>query len=187
MRDDIRIVDACEDRHFIAMSLIHALGWRDTYRDAVPADFMAEEITDTRWVDVFRSNYKTGACHGLLLYRGDTPVSCVNYCRARQENYNPGNVCEFRNRGYEDWGEIASFYTHPDERGKGYGGILFEEAVARLAAEGFRNAFVFCLRENTGGRRFYESHGFEWDGTYAEIPFPHNVICVDLRYCKRLR
>ena len=29
----LRFVDACTDEHFAAMSLIHALGWRD-----IPAD-----------------------------------------------------------------------------------------------------------------------------------------------------
>ena len=34
---NLTFVDACTDEHFRAMSLIHALGWRDTYVDAVPA------------------------------------------------------------------------------------------------------------------------------------------------------
>ena len=56
--DELRFVDACTDAHFRAMSLIHALGWRDTYVDAVPADYMAREITDERWVETFRRNSK---------------------------------------------------------------------------------------------------------------------------------
>lgn len=183
MMNDLTFVDACTDEHFRAMSLIHALGWRDTYVNAIPADYMAKEITDDRWVDVFRKNYleNTGV-HGLLLYRGDTPVSCINYCQARQVNYNPGDICTFDNAAYAGWGEIASFYTHPAERSLGYGGLLFEEALRRLKADGFRNAFVFVLRENEKARQFYAAHGFAWDGTHADIPFPHNTVCVDLRY-----
>ena len=41
----LAFVDACSDEHFRAMSLIHALGWRDTYRGYVPDDYMAREIT----------------------------------------------------------------------------------------------------------------------------------------------
>ncbi len=185
--DDLRFVDAVAQEHFQAMSLIHALGWRDTYVGHVPQDYLDAEITDDRWVPVFRSNYETGnGVHGLLLYRGDTPVSCLNYCPARKVNYNPGEACQFDNVGYEDWGEIASFYTHPAERGRGYGGLLFEEALRRLKADGFQNAFVFVLRENEKARRFYAAHGFVWDGTHADIPFPHGAVCVDLRYVKQL-
>ncbi len=180
----LHFVDACTEEHFSAMSRIHAMGWRDTYQGYVPDDYMAREITDERWVAVFRQNYESGMCHGLLLYRDDTPVSCINYCRARTDNYNPGEKCRFHNENYKDWGEIASFYTHPEERGRGYGGRLLDEAVCRLQRNGYENVFVFVLRENEKARRFYARHGFSWDGTHADIPFPHNTVCVDLRYVK---
>jgi len=183
--EELRFVDACEEEHFRAMSLIHALGWRDTYVDAVPAAWMAEHITDERWVPLFRADYEQGRCRGLLLYRADVPVACINYGPARMDNYNAGQASTFPNESYRDWGEIISFYTHPAERGKGYGGLLIEEAVRRLHADGFQNVFVFVLRENEGARRFYASHGFEWDGTHADIPFPPDAVCVDLRYVKR--
>lgn len=183
---ELRFVNASEETHFRAMSLIHAMGWRDTYADAIPADFMEQEITDDRWVDTFRQNFEEGLCSGLLLYRGETPVSCINYGPARIANYNPGLVCTFDNANYEGWGEITSFYTHPEERGKHYGGFLLEEALRRLRSAGHPAAFVFVLRENEKARRFYASHGFSWDGTHADIPFPHDTICVDLRYCRTL-
>lgn len=186
--ENLRFVDACKDEHFTAMSLIHALGWRDTYVGYVPEAYMAREITDDRWVKVFRENYGSGACHGLLLYSGDIPVACINYCAARMKNYNSDgdDGWDSLNAAYAGWGEIASFYTHPAERGKGYGGLLFEEALRRLKAEGFENAFVFVLRENERARRFYAAHGFSWDGTHADIPFPPDAVCVDLRYVKAL-
>ena len=186
MTETLSFVDAVKEEHFRAMSLIHALGWRDTYKGFVPDEYLAQEITVDRWVDVFRSNFEKDTCHGLLLYRGDTPVACINYCKARQINYNPGDICRLDNEKYADWGEIASFYTHPEERGKGYGGLLFEEVLRRLRAEGFENAFVFVLRENEKARKFYSAHGFAWDGTHADIPFPPSTVCVDLRYVRKL-
>ncbi|HWS42480.1 MAG TPA: GNAT family N-acetyltransferase [Pseudoflavonifractor sp.] len=184
---ELRFVDACTEEHFEAMSLIHALGWRDTYVGYVPDDYMAREITDDRWVKFFRADYETGRCHGLLLYSGDAPVACVNYGPARVENLNAGSACTFDSRGYEGWGEIVSFYTHPEERGKGYGGLLFEEAVRRLREVGHPSAFVFVLRENQKARRFYAAHGFAWDGSSADIPFPPDAVCVDLRYIKEFK
>lgn len=185
--EELHFVDAVKEEHFSAMSLIHALGWRDTYVGYVPQDYLDTQITDDRWTAVFRNNYLSqNGCHGLLLYRGRTPVACINYCPARKSNYNTGEICSFENAGYENWGEIASFYTHPGERGKGYGGLLFEEALRRLKEAGFENAFVFVLRENERARKFYSSHGFVWDGTHTDIPFPPDAVCVDLRYVKKL-
>ncbi len=186
MRGPLRFVDAVGEEHFAAMSRIHARGWRDTYKDAVPADYLAGTITDDHWTGIFRNNFETqNGIHGLLLYRGETPASCLNYCRARTDNFNSAE-CRFQNQGFEDWGEIASFYTEPSERGKGYGGLLFEEALRRLREMGFRNAFVFVLRENEKARRFYAAHGFSWNGDVQEIPFPHGTVCCDLRYVRKL-
>ncbi len=185
MEEALHLVDAREMAHFQAMSRIHALGWRDTYVGHVPQDYLDREITDDRWTDVFRENYEDPqSCKGLLLYRADTPVACISYGPARAVNYNPGEVCRFDNQGYEGYGEIASFYTHPAERSKGYGGLLLEEAVRRLHAQGREKVFVFVLRENERARRFYAAHGFAWDGTHADIPFPGGTVCVDLRYVR---
>lgn len=172
---DLHFVDACTDEHFKAMSLIHALGWRDTYVGYVPNEYMAREITDDRWVTFFREDYEISRCNGLLLYRGSTPVGCLNYGKAR--NQEPG--CE-------GWGELYSFYVHPDERGKGYGTMLMEETTQRLKFSGFEGCYVYVLTENKRAREFYATHGFRWDGTHIDIPFPPDAICVDLRYTKVL-
>lgn len=185
--ESIRIVEACCQEHFVAMSLIHALGWRAAYPDAVPADFMAREITDDRWVEQFRENYKTGRAHGLLLYANDRPVCCATYGPARTDaGLQAGTACAFHNEGYEGWGEVISFYTHPEETGKGYGALIMEEVLRRLKADGFPSCYVYVLRENEGARRFYARHGFAWDGTHEDIPFPPDTICVDLRYTRSL-
>lgn len=186
MSDSLRFVDACTREHFAAMSRIHALGWHAAYVGHVPADYLEREITDQRWVSQFAEDYRTGRCRGLLLYRGDTPVGCINYGPARTENLNAGSPCTFDNRDYQGWGELISFYVHPQECGKGYGALLIEEAVSRLKAQGFSNVFVLVLRENEGARRFYARHGFAWDGTHQDIPFPPDAICVDLRYTRSL-
>jgi ribosomal protein S18 acetylase RimI-like enzyme len=99
-------------------------------------------------------------------------------------NYNTDEA--FPNEAYADWGEIASFYTHPAERSRGYGSILIEEVLRRLKGEGYQNAFVFVLRENEKARSFYAAHGFSWDGTSTDILFPPDAVCVDLRYTKKL-
>lgn len=181
--DSIRFVDATTQEHFAAMSLIHAMGWRAAYPDAVPAEFMAKEITDDRWIETFRQNYLTGRAHGLLLYAGDKPVCCATYGPARTDaGVQAGSVCKFHNAGYEGWGEVISFYSHPEETGKGYGSLLMDEVLRRLKTDGFSNCYVYVLRENEGARRFYARHGFAWDGTWEEIPFPPDAICIDLRY-----
>lgn len=183
---DLQLVPACTMEHFCHMSLIHALGWRTTYRDAVPADYMRDVITDDRWVDFFREDYESSRCHGLLLYSDCKPVSCCNYGPVRTGPSPRQSEELVLDTSYAGWSELISFYTHPEEKGKGYGSFLMEAALKRLRDAGYLQCLVLVLRENAEGRGFYAKHGFHWDGTHVDVPFPQGAVCMDLRYVRSL-
>ena len=184
MGEELVVEQAEELEQFQAMSRIHAMGWRDTYADALPVDWMKKNVTDDRWVETFQEYARGGINHCLLLRRGADPVTALTYGPARigDQSHGGGEIVHFDAEGYEGWGEVISFYTHPAERGKGYGGLLLETALERMKKEGFSDIYLFVLRENEKARRFYERHGFAWDGTQQEIPFPPDTVCIDLRY-----
>lgn len=182
--DELRFVDACTEEHFKAMSLIHALGWRDTYAEAVPADYMAREITDERWVPVFRQNYGEGRYHGLLLYDGEQPLCCATYGPARVDQSAGDTICDFSSPDLADWGELVSLYGHPDHWGRGYGSVVMEEVLRRLNAAGYPGCFLYVLRENERARRFYEKHGFAWEGHSLNVNLASDTTLTDLRYCR---
>ena len=187
MVEKLRFVEASTEAHFRAMSAIHARGWHAAYPGHVPEDYLREVITEDHWVPYFREDHATGRCRGLLLYAGETPAACCTYGPVRlgpSPRQSEGLVIE--GEAYRGWGEIISFYTEPALTGRGYGSRLMEEALRRLAAAGFPACYVFVLRENEGARRFYARHGFSWDGTSVDVPFPHDTVCVDLRYTRTL-
>ena len=174
--NSLRIIDACTEEHFAAMSRIHARGWHAAYPGHVPDDYLRDVITEDHWIPFFREDYATGRCRGLLLCDGDTPVCCCTYGPVRlgpSPRQSEGLV--IHGEAYRGWGEIISFYTAPACTGRGYGSVLMEEALRRLRADGYLNCYVFSAR-----------HGFAWDGTEEHIPFPHDMTCVDLRYTKQL-
>lgn len=179
-----QLVDACQERHFRDMSLLHALGWRAAYRDSIPADYMTREITDGRWVPVFRQNYEEGVYHGLLLYNEDLPLCCATYGPARVDQSAGDTVCNFSSPDLATWGELISLYGHPDHWELGYGSIVMEEILRRLQTAGYPGCFLYVLQENARARRFYEKHGFAWDGHSLEVALPPNAVLTDLRYCK---
>lgn len=180
----LRIADACEERHFRDMSLLHALGWRAAYRDNVPADYMAREITDGRWVPVFRQNHEEGIYRGLLLYSGDLPLCCATYGPARVDQSAGDTICNFSSPDLASWGELVSLYAHPDHWGQGYGFLVMDEVLKRMQAAGYPGCFLYVLQENDRARRFYEKHGFVWDGHSLEVALPPDAVLTDLRYCK---
>ena len=180
---ELRFVDACTEEHFIAMSAIHCRGWRTTYPGFVPDDYLRNVITEDHWVPFFREDCETKRCNGLLLYENDQPVACCTYGPIRS-GASPRQSADLviNSDNYPGWGEVISFYTEPARTGSGFGSLLLEEALRRLKAAGYPGCTLFVLQENQGARRFYERHGFSWDGTVQLVPFPHDMICHDLRY-----
>ena len=183
--EQLHIVDACREQHFRDMSLLHALGWRAAYRDSIPADYMAREITDERWVPVFRQNYREGVYHGLRLYKGEQPLCCATYGPARVDQSAGDTIGSFSSPDLAAWGELVSLYARPDRWGQGYGSIVMEEVLRRLSAAGYPGCFLYVLRENGRARRFYEKHGFAWDGRSLEVALGENTVLTDLRYCRK--
>ncbi len=187
MPEPLRFVDASREEHFAAMSAIHCRGWRSAYSGFVPEDYLREVTTEDHWIPFFREDYATKCCKGILLYENDTPVGCCNYGPIRSgpsPRQSEGLVIDASS--YGGWGEVISLYVEPDRTSCGYGALLLEEAVRRLGAEGYPGCTLFVLKENQGARRFYERHGFAWDGTVQKVPFPHGVVCNDLRYIRKL-
>lgn len=178
------LADAREEKHFQDMSLLHALGWRAAYRDSIPAEYMSREITDGRWVPVFRQNYAEGIYHGLLLYDGGLPLCCATYGPARVDQTAGDTICSFSSPDLAAWRELVSLYAHPDHWGQGYGSLVIDEVLRRFQAEDYPGCFLYVLRENDHARRFYEKHGFAWDGHSLEVALTQGTVLVDLRYCK---
>ena len=167
--EQLHIVDACREQHFRDMSLLHALGWRAAYRDSIPADYMAREITDERWV---------------LLYKGEQPLCCATYGPARVDQSAGDTICDFSSPDLAAWGELVSLYAHPDYWGQGHGSLVIEEVLNRVKATGCPGCFLYVLRENERARRFYEKHGFVWDGHALNVALTPDTTLSDLRYRK---
>ena len=58
--NSLRIIDACTEEHFAAMSRIHARGWHAAYPGHVPDDYLRDVITEDHWIPFFREDYATG-------------------------------------------------------------------------------------------------------------------------------
>ena len=61
-----------------------------------------------------------------------------------------------------DGAEIVAIHSLPESWGTGLGHSMLEEAMKQI---GEGTIFLWAFRENKRARRFYEKHGFHWDGT----------------------
>ena len=76
----------------------------------------------------------------------------------------------------EDGAEIVAIHSLPESWGTGLGHTMLTEALRRI---GDRPVHLWTFRENARARRFYEKHGFRWDGTERVSEFDD---AVEVRY-----
>lgn len=145
---EIRRLRADDDRN--ALSRIYEESWRFAYRGIIPQDYL-DGIPKGQWAaSADKPNIST-----LVLVADSEMIGTTSFCPSRFEDM-------------AGWGEIVSVYLLPDHMGKGYGKMLFAEAVRGLEEMGFRDIFLWVLEENTNARRFYEKQGFVPNGKYLD-------------------
>ena len=103
----------------------------------------------------------------------ETMDACTNpdNCRAMLEQiYREGKMHFLMggNQGFLCWqetennAEIVAIHSLPESWGSGLGHAMLTQALKQI---GDRPVFLWAFKENTRARRFYEKHGFCWDGS----------------------
>lgn len=78
----------------------------------------------------------------------------------------------------ESSAEIVAIHSLPESWGTGLGHAMLTEALTQI---GERTVFLWVFKENKRARRFYEKHGFRWDGTERVSEFDG---ALEVRYVK---
>ena len=78
----------------------------------------------------------------------------------------------------EHGAEIIAIHTLPEGRGTGLGTAMLTAALDQI---GKQPVFLWAFKENTRARRFYEKHGFRWDGSERVSEFDG---ALEVRYQK---
>ena len=82
----------------------------------------------------------------------------------------------------EDGAEIVAIHSLPESWGSGLGHVMIEKALEQI---GNVSVSLWAFEDNRRARRFYEKHGFYWDGSrrISEFDGAAEVRYV-LRRCK---
>ena len=78
-----------------------------------------------------------------------------------------------------DGAEIIAIHTLPESWGTGLGAAMLTEALDQI---GSRDVFLWAFKENKRARRFYEKHGFRWDGSERVSEFDG---ALEVRYVRQ--
>lgn len=162
----VKIIEATtEDSEVI--SKIHAISWKSAYKGIVPQDYL-DELKNDFWVNAFHNWISNNLFTALLIYDDEVPVGCIAYGKARDEEFS-------------GWGEIVSIYVLPDYWGKGYGHRLLVTALLDMKKRGYKNCYLWVLRDNSKAKKFYEKHGFNCNNDEYNFEI-NNKSLTDIRY-----
>ena len=78
----------------------------------------------------------------------------------------------------QDSAEIVAIHSLPESWGTGLGHAMLEEALNQISNQ---PVFLWAFKENKRARRFYEKHGFRWDGSERVSEFDG---ALEARYVK---
>lgn len=81
-------------------------------------------------------------------------------------------------RNTEDAAEIIAIHSLPESWGTGLGHAMLTEALNQI---GNQPVFLWAFKKNTRACRFYEKHGFHWDGSERVSEFDD---ALEVRYVK---
>ena len=154
-----------------AIADVHVESWRWAYRGLLPDDLLAALSVDERevaWLDAIRSDPGS-----VLVAVGPAVVGFAGVGASRDDDAEAGT------------GELLSLYVTESVVGTGVGAALLAAAQDRLRERGFTSVTLWVLDTNARGLRFYERHGWAWDGTRSS----HQAQCAEqpiVRYVTRL-
>ena len=135
---------------------IMAVSFRTTFSDFVTKQTLGACVREDNCAAMMESIYREGKMHFLI-------------------GENSGMLVW---KKVQDSVEIVAIHSLPESWGTGLGYAMLEEALNQI---GNQPVFLWAFKENKRARRFYEKHGFRWDGTERVSEFDG---ALEVRYMK---
>jgi GNAT superfamily N-acetyltransferase len=166
------------------LAAIRVASWRAGYAGIVPDEVLAALDVDheaTRWTAILHDAAAQGLRVEFVADHRDVVVGYAAVGPYRGPEVDPNRPVDDDPPG----GELGAFYLHPDAWGSGAADPLIDRAEVLLAGRGHAEPVLWVFEANARARRFYERHGWSFDGTVSSMSFG-DAHPVDLRYRKNL-
>jgi ribosomal protein S18 acetylase RimI-like enzyme len=128
-----------------AIARVHVDSWRTTYRDLLPAEFLAS-LTESgyteRWQRVIGER-------SSRVYVVEETAEVVGFASCGRERAGEAGFA----------GELYAIYVLDSAQRRGHGRELVRAAVGGLREMGLNDMIIWVLRDNAQARRFYERLG----------------------------
>ena len=131
-----------------AVSNVYEQSWKYAYKGIVPQSYL-DSIPKGQWCKSLNNDSR----YSLIMLDSNKIIGTSSFGASRFDEMS----------GY---GEIISIYLLPEYIGKGFGLQLFQATAYELKQMGYKNIFLWVLKDNTRAISFYEHFGFKPSGKY---------------------
>ena len=131
----------------VGIAKVQAAGWRQGYKGIIPASFLDG-------LDVKGSFERW---HGNLSDMTEEKYTNVAILDGQIVGFLAIGSARDEKAGLQS--ELWAIYIDPDFWGQGIGRALFKQMRDELNARNIHNTYVWILKDNLRGRKFYESMG----------------------------
>jgi ribosomal protein S18 acetylase RimI-like enzyme len=174
MTDTARMVQVraavADDAYDVAR--VHVRSWRSAYRGLIAQEYL-DSLEPATWADRYTfGRVGIGLPSSLVAVDGSTICGLATTGLCRDDDLS-------------NFGELTAIYVDPAYMRTGVGRLLVTAARQRLSGVGVTQAVLWVLDENVRARRFYESDGWQFDGTRRTRTYG-NVPLQEVRYRRRL-
>jgi GNAT superfamily N-acetyltransferase len=164
------LIRSAETRDARSIARIQVRGWQIGYRDIVPDEYLAHMTVEDRTNRWLTSLAELDQLQTIVAEDDEEVVVGWAGFGANRSDLGP------------DVGELAGLYVDPANWSEGVGGSLLKTAEEALSVAGFSSAMLWTLAANERTRRFYEHHGWQFDGVTDRHASGAEVV----RYAKAL-
>lgn len=150
---------------------IHAKSWKVAYKNIIPDEFLDNISIEDR-SKFFEKSLTEGWEEDAIIYKNSLPIGmiCIGKCRDIDLDNSSGEI----------WG----IYVLPDYFNLGIGSSLMTWGINELKDRGYSKIILWVLEKNHNAIKFYEKHGFKFDGTIKEIYLGKSLM--ECRFVKKL-
>ena len=155
-----------------AIAAIHVNTWRSAYSGIIPRSYLdALSIVKRRkmWENILSGS------GGIILVAEEKQGGIIGFA-----SFGPS-----RDDDSHCTGEVYGIYVDTLRWGKGCGRKLMCASEEELKSQGFCSATLWVFQANKKARRFYETAGYEADGSAKTVTIADTEL-VELRYRKSL-
>ena len=128
-----------------AIARVHVASWRTTYRDLLPAEFLAS-LTESGYAERWQRVIGEGSSR---VYVAEEAGEVVGFASCGRERAGETGFA----------GELYAIYILDSAQRRGHGRELVRAAVGGLREMDLQDMIIWVLRDNTPARRFYEQLG----------------------------